>query len=165
MIRTVDRPRSPARLRRHLFRLPVLLFRARLGWLFGGRLVCLEHVGRRTGRHRWVVLEVVRRDPGSGGIVVASGFGPGADWYRNLRAHPRATVFAGFRRVVVISHDLPAEQAAAVMVGYGRNHPWLGRRIARFLGFAVDGSDEDYAAVGRSVPFVALVPAVVRQVP
>lgn len=156
MIRPAKRPPRPARVRRRLFRLPLALFRARLGWLFGGRLVCVEHVGRRTGRHRRVVLEVVTRDRVSGGFVVASGFGAGADWYRNLRAHPRTAVTVGLRRVPVIAHQLPAERAAAVMVEYGHAHPWLARRIARFMGFVVDGTDEDYSAVGRSVPFLLL---------
>src|SRR5919112_5172953 len=105
---------------RRLLRLPLALFRVRLGWIFGGRLVCLEHAGRRTGRRRRVVLEVVTRDPATGGIVVASGFGPRADWYLNLHSHPQAVVTTGLRTVPVIARDLPAEQAAAVMVGYGR---------------------------------------------
>lgn len=33
----------------YLFRAPVYLYRWRLGWLFGNRLLLLTHTGRRTG--------------------------------------------------------------------------------------------------------------------
>jgi hypothetical protein len=43
---------------RWLVRPPVWAYRARLGVLFGSRLVMLEHTGRTSGRRRFVVLEV-----------------------------------------------------------------------------------------------------------
>ena len=46
---------------RWLVRAPINLYRVGLGFLFGTRLLMLEHVGRRTGARRYVVLEVVDR--------------------------------------------------------------------------------------------------------
>jgi hypothetical protein len=43
---------------RRLMRAPIWIFRARLGFLFGTRLLMLEHIGRKTGLPREVVLEV-----------------------------------------------------------------------------------------------------------
>jgi hypothetical protein len=40
-------------------RAPVWLYRARLGFVFGSRLLMLEHTGRKTGIRRYVVLETV----------------------------------------------------------------------------------------------------------
>ena len=42
-----------------LFRVPVYLYRWHLGWLFGHRCLLLTHIGRRSGRKRQTVLEVV----------------------------------------------------------------------------------------------------------
>ena len=54
LVRTAD-----AGLRtRWLVRMPVWLYRARLGFLFGNRLLMVEHIGRKSGRRRYVVLEV-----------------------------------------------------------------------------------------------------------
>lgn len=63
------------RLRRTLFRAPILLYRLGLGGLLGSRFTLLTHTGRSSGRPRQVVLEVVGRHQASGGYLVASGFG------------------------------------------------------------------------------------------
>lgn len=75
-------------------RAPIWLFRARLGFLMGSRLLMLEHIGRRSGQRRYVVLEVVDR-PGPGRYVVASGFGERSQWFRNIQAKPSVRVFIG----------------------------------------------------------------------
>ena len=59
---------------RWIVRAPIWLFRARLGFLFGTRLLMLEHVGRSSGLRRQVVLEIVDHPTPSRHVVV-SGFG------------------------------------------------------------------------------------------
>jgi len=44
---------------RWFVRSPVAVYRARLGFIFGSRLLMLDHAGRSTGTRRYVVLEVV----------------------------------------------------------------------------------------------------------
>jgi len=46
---------------RWFVRSPIWLYRARLGFVFGSRLLMLEHVGRTSGHRRYVVLEVIAR--------------------------------------------------------------------------------------------------------
>ena len=82
---------------RWLVRAPIWLYRARLGFLLGSRLLMLEHLGRKSGTRRYVVLEVVAR-PRPGTYVVASGFGTRAQWFRNVRANPHVRVYAGGHR-------------------------------------------------------------------
>ncbi|MDD9207724.1 nitroreductase family deazaflavin-dependent oxidoreductase [Georgenia sp. 10Sc9-8] len=79
------------RIPRRLARAPIGIFRVGLGWVFAGRLVMVEHVGRRTGRRRHVVLEVVERGPHH--VVVPSGYGRRAQWFRNLEADPRVRLW------------------------------------------------------------------------
>ena len=43
---------------RSLVRAPIWLFRARLGFVFGSRLLMIEHTGRKTGARRYVTVEV-----------------------------------------------------------------------------------------------------------
>ncbi|MCU7730982.1 nitroreductase family deazaflavin-dependent oxidoreductase [Actinoplanes sp. KI2] len=81
----VDRPGPPTGLGRLLWRLPILLYRCGLGPLLGHRVMLLTHTGRTTGKPRQAVVEVVFED--QRGYVAASGFGPRADWYRNVMAH------------------------------------------------------------------------------
>ena len=68
-----------------MVRAPITLYRHGLGWVFGRRVLMLEHTGRRSGQARFVCLEVVER-PGPDRVVIVSGFGERAEWYRNLHA-------------------------------------------------------------------------------
>ncbi|MDA0565625.1 nitroreductase family deazaflavin-dependent oxidoreductase [Streptomonospora sp. S1-112] len=152
-----ERPEPPTGLARFLFRLPLHLYRWRLGGLLGWRLLLLNHVGRVSGARRQVVLEVVERAP-DGSYAVCSGFGPRADWYRNVIAHPRATIQVGARSMAVTAQPLSADEGAELMARYATRHPRAAEQLAGFTGFKVDGSPEDYRAMGRELPFVRLVP-------
>ena len=157
-MRRTRTPAPPAGWRRLAFRLPIHLYRAHLGWLLGGRFVLLTHTGRSSGRRREVVLEVVSRDRATGEVWVASGFGPRADWYRNVLAHPEVRFQVGRRSRAGRAHPLPTEDGAALMARYAGAHPRAARALCRFMGFEVDGSAEDFHEVGRHIPFVRLAP-------
>jgi deazaflavin-dependent oxidoreductase (nitroreductase family) len=139
-----------------MFKLPVLLYRARLGWLLGKRFVLVEHLGRRSGKVRWTVVEVVGYDSTDRSCVVAAGFGARSDWYRNLTAHPQTHIRLGRRRIGALAVAMPVEEGAQVMLNYARHHRVLAPHLCRLMGFQVDGSDHDYRAVGQQVPFVRL---------
>lgn len=154
----LDRPEPPTGFRRLLFRLPVHLYRWRLGWLLGHRFLLVNHVGRVSGRPRQAVIEVVDHDPATATYTVASGFGTGADWYKNLLETPDVTIRVGRHELPVTAVPLSAADGERVMAGYARRHPSTAKRLARFMGFAVDGSEADYRAVGRRIPFVGFTP-------
>jgi deazaflavin-dependent oxidoreductase (nitroreductase family) len=149
-------PARPSGLRRALFRLPIMLYNAGLGGLLGSRFVLINHTGRMTGLPRRAVVEIVERDGEA--LTVAAGFGSGSDWYRNLLHRPRVTVQIGRRRYRVTASRLPESECGAVMLDYAHQHPRAALRLARFMGFVVDGSDEDYRAMGQALPMMRLAP-------
>lgn len=153
----IERPPPPTGVRRLLWRLPIWLYRLHLGPLTGGRLMLLRHTGRVTGRERTAVIEVVQRD--ADGYVAASGFGPRADWYRNISKNPRVTLTVGARVIPATAAPLTAEQGAELMGAYAPRHPALARRLCRIMGYRVDGSEADYREVGAHIPFVRFTPA------
>lgn len=107
---------------RWIVRAPIWLYRAHLGFLFGTRLLMLEHRGRTSGLTRYVTLEVVDRTADS--YVVAAGFGERAQWLRNLDAHPRAHISVGTRfRVPVTATRLGPDEAAVALREYAARHP------------------------------------------
>lgn len=107
---------------RWIVRAPIPLFRAGLGWLFGGRFVMVEHIGRKSGEPRYVVLEVIERETNA--LRVASGHGPRAQWLKNLAANPAARLWVGRSKgVPAAARILPASDAAAVLARYARVHP------------------------------------------
>lgn len=157
VISATESSRQPRGLLRLLFRLPVWFYRLRLGWLFGERFLLIHHVGRKTGRHYRTVVEIARHDPTVGLYVVASGYGPRADWYRNLRHTPDVTIQVGRRRLNARAELLSPEESGEEMVDYARRHPLAARTLTKMIGYQVDGSEAGYRQLGRSrIPFVAL---------
>jgi deazaflavin-dependent oxidoreductase (nitroreductase family) len=146
--------------KRWLFRAPIWLYRIGLGGLMTKRMVLLNHIGRKSGKLRQAVVEVARYDEENDTYYVASGWGPKADWYRNLLEHPDITIQVGWRKLAVTAVPLPPEQSGEAMVDYAHHYPVAARVLSkRLLGYEVDGTDEDYYALGRdAVPFVALKP-------
>ncbi|MDA2813356.1 nitroreductase family deazaflavin-dependent oxidoreductase [Nocardiopsis sp. RSe5-2] len=152
------RPKRPSGVARALYRVPIHLYRWNLGWLMGRRFLMLNHIGRRSGLMRRVVVEVVDRDAAQGTYTVCSGFGPGSDWYRNLLAEPKAVIQIGNKRMKVTAHPLDAESGADTMARYARRHPRSARALAGFMGFRVDGSEADFREAGRRLPFIRFEP-------
>jgi deazaflavin-dependent oxidoreductase (nitroreductase family) len=131
---------------RRLVRAPIWLYRARLGGLLGGRLLMLEHIGRKTGARRRVVLEVLEARDHPDSYIVASGFGDRAQWFRNITANPRVRVYAGSRRPApATARVLDQPEADRVLGDYIRAHPrtWeqFSAVLERTLGQPVTATD------------------------
>jgi deazaflavin-dependent oxidoreductase (nitroreductase family) len=154
-IRDVRPPRGLSRLG---FRLPIWFYRLGLGGLLGTRFLLLTHTGRKSGLPRRTVLEVVRHDRESGTIVVAAGFGPGSDWYSNLRKDPRVAVECGGRKQDMAAVFLTPAQAGEELLDYSRRHPLAMRELAGFMGYRLDGSEADARALGQLLSMVAFRP-------
>jgi deazaflavin-dependent oxidoreductase (nitroreductase family) len=122
---------------RAVVRAPIRLYRHGLGWVFGQRVLMLEHTGRRSGQARFVCLEVVDR-PGPDRVVIVSGFGERSDWYRNLRTEPGCFVSTGrLRRIPARARFMTSEEASAALGRYQRAHPGAWDRLRRAIEKAV----------------------------
>ncbi len=131
---------------RPLMRAPRHVYRAGLGAVFGSRLLMLEHIGRRSGLRREVVLEVVGH-PGADRYVVVSGFGGRAQWFRNVQSDPRVRVSVGrLRSVPARARELDATEAGQVLTAYVERHrrawSWFGPVLERTLGRPIDPAEE-----------------------
>ena len=113
-MRIIKKVSPPAGLSRLAFRAPIWLYERGLGWIFGRRLLLLNHIGRVTGQQRHVVLEVVEYDPADGSYVVASGWGTTAAWYRNLVAQPQVSIQVGRSTIPVTAVVLETENGADI---------------------------------------------------
>ena len=149
----------PTGLTRLLFRVPIYFYRAGLGGIFGHRILLLRHVGRISGKSRQAVLEVAEHDPTDDSFVVASGWGPTAAWYRNVVHMPSVTIQVGRRTIPVTAVKLTEDEGAETFARYGIKHRRAAKyMLPRMLGFSVDGSEADFRAVGRQLPFIRFVP-------
>lgn len=156
---TTTRPKATLR---WLFHAPSWLYRWHCGWLLGHRFLLLTHVGRRTGRHHQTILEVMEYRNDDPEIVVMSGFGRGADWFRNIQADPRPVIAIGSCRFTASHRILDETEAAAVLARYERHNRWITpiirRVLSRLVGWHYDGSDAARRRVVAQLPLVAFRP-------
>ena len=148
-VREVHPPRGLSRL---AFRLPLWLYRLHLGGLLGKRFVCLTHNGRRSGKPRQVVLEVVRYDRATGACIVAAGFGEESDWVRNVVHDPHIVFTVGRLGRAGLAERLDPETAAHELAEYARRYPLAWRELSHFMGYRLDGTEEDIRRLGGMIP-------------
>lgn len=149
--------KPPRGLLRWLLRLPIWLYRFRMGWLLGERFLMLTHIGRTSGWPRQSVLEVIDHDATTGSYIIASGWGRQADWLRNIQKTPQVLVDVSGRRFEATAEPLDQDAATRVAHNYARRHPLAFRALAgRMIGEALTGTEADERALAQAVPFVAL---------
>ena len=157
MIKKTTFGSAPRGLARLAIRLPIWLYRLRLGRLLGDRFLMLTHIGRKTGQPRQTMLEVVRHDQATGDYIIASGWGERADWFRNIQKNSNVLVASGGRRWEAVAERLPVADTADELCDYARRHPYAVRALSRLMiGETLCGSAEDCHRLAERVPMVML---------
>lgn len=152
-----DKP--PGKALRLGLRLPIWLYRARLGWLLGNRFLMLTHTGRKSGLARQTVIEVVQHDKGTDTYYVVSAWGEKSDWYRNLRKSPSVTVHVGGRQFRARAEFIDLEQAIGLIEAYARDHPAAFRELTGlFLGGRQQPGGDAPRQLAEKMPMVAFHP-------
>ncbi len=118
-------------LKRAIFRLialpPRLLYAVGLGGLVGKRVLVLTTTGRVSGRFHTTPLQY---EPVDGTFVVGSARGTGADWFRNVVAHPSVTVQVGRSRYTAVAEPCVEPAVIADFLELRRRrHPWFMRAV------------------------------------
>jgi deazaflavin-dependent oxidoreductase (nitroreductase family) len=132
---------------RRAVRAPLPFFRAGFGWMFGGRLMMLEHRGGYADFWRETILEVVERGS-KDSLLVASPLGQNSQWYRNLREFPVCRVSVGFVRGRDARAELLSpEEGAAALARYASKHPTTHRALKRAIVEATGDAEPDVPMV------------------
>ncbi|HEX2132336.1 MAG TPA: nitroreductase family deazaflavin-dependent oxidoreductase [Actinophytocola sp.] len=152
--------RKPTGLLRLALRAPIWLYRAKLGWLTGHRLLYIAHRGRKSGARREVVVETVRYDRTVPEVVVIAAWGKNPDWYRNLRANPAIEVRIGAKQWLRPNQRfLDGPETHDVLMAYQREHPHAWKRLAPMIGFPEDPKDLRWPEVAEATRAIAFTPA------
>jgi len=138
---------------------PALLYRAKLGFLFGERFLMITHVGRKSGTTFHTPLEVVVHDTDTDAdtaeFIVCSGTGPNADWYRNITAQPVASIQVKNRVWTPDQRVLDSTEAADRFADYERRHTKAASKLLDSMGQSYDGTDSDRVRMMQNIPMVA----------
>ena len=131
------------------FRLPVWLYRFKMGWLMGKRMIYFEHVGRSSGIKRRSVVEIIRYDQEKDIYFVVSGYGEKADWFRNIMKTPQ--VSANVER-------LSQERALEEFQDYARRNPKMFKYLGNLIGINLEGKEEEIEQLSQILPVIAFKP-------
>lgn len=140
-----------------IFKLPLVLYRLRLGWLFGHRFLLLSHVGRKSGKVRQTILAVLSYDGGSREIKAVSAWNA-SEWYKNIQVTPAITVETGMTRYTPVQRELSTEEIAQLFVDYRKNHPIFSRIVCRIPGWKWDSSYKEFLKLAQTLRGVAFRP-------
>jgi deazaflavin-dependent oxidoreductase (nitroreductase family) len=138
---------------RRLMRAPIWIYKARAGALLTSRVLMLEHIGRKSGERRYVVLEVIDH-PTPETFVVASGFGAKAQWFRNILANPRVRVYAGSHAPApATARVLDQHEADRMLAKYRAKRP---KAWARFKPVLEETLGEPITNTNTPLPMIEL---------
>ena len=140
------------------FRLPILFYRLRLGWLFGERFLLLTHTGRKSGIVHQTVIEVVGHNAATDAYYVVSGFGRKADWFLNIQKNPNVNVTVGSRSFEAEASIVSDEEAADLLQEYAVRHPLAFKELSRILlGKSIQPMRENLLEFVASMPMVSFL--------
>jgi deazaflavin-dependent oxidoreductase (nitroreductase family) len=140
-----------------IFKLPVFLYRLRLGWLLGKRFMQITHFGRRSGKVRRTILAVLRFDEKTKEIYAVSAW-QGSDWYYNIQSSPALHVETGAVRYVPVQRNLSPEEITTTFIEFRKKHPIFSRMICRIPGWKWDSSYAEFLELARTLHGVAFRP-------
>ena len=153
---TIQRER-PSRLTKSGFKLPVWLYQAHLGFLFGGRIFAIVHHGRKSGKRYISGLEVLVR--GDGESFVFSAWGTRADWFRNIEAGGVDELWDGRARYDDISFRvIDPDEAYEVLARYETEHPGTARKTLPRMLPGYDFDDESRRKLAEDGTIIAFRP-------
>ena len=152
----IGEPKRPAGFSRLLYRMPIVFYQLGLGSLMGGRCIHLVHIGRKSGLKREAVIEVVVYNEMEDVYFLASGWGEGSDWYRNVLKTPEVEAQVGGHRFRGHAEKIDVEAAAELFSRYGKRRPRTLQSLARVMGYCIEANETEYRALGREIPVIAI---------
>jgi deazaflavin-dependent oxidoreductase (nitroreductase family) len=147
----------PGPIWRWVFKAPILLYRAGLGWVVGKRVLLLHTTGRKTGKHRRTPLEY-HYVPEDDTYILIAGWRGKTDWYRNARANDRVHVQVGRRAFDAVAEPLTDDEVAELLAEIVRRHPQSLKMFARWSDEPVDGSTAGMRKLAPNFPSLRLRP-------
>lgn len=157
MMKAETQIRSPGRLLLFFFRLPLVLYRVRLGNLMFFQML-LKTVGRKTGRQHRVLVDILEHSKAEDVYYVNAAFGSRSHWYLNIEANPNVHGQVGGRKFVARATILPSREAADVLVRFVRRHRRYVRVMMRVIGVKTGFSEDEIHSLALQMPVIAIKP-------
>lgn len=142
------------------FKVPVFLYKIGLGGferLIGAEWMLLTTVGRKSGKARQTMVDILEYDKGADTYYIEAAYGARADWYKNIQANPAFHAQVGRRKFAARAGALTADGAADKLVEFYRRKPAYTRSVMAMVGMKFKDED-DLRVVARNLTLLAVKP-------
>ena len=141
-----------------IFKLPIILYRLRLGWLLGKRFMQITHVGRQSmGKCAGLSWQFCAS---TGKPGRSTQFRPGREVTGTTISSPRLPCKwrPGLSIMLRQQRTLSPEEITTAFMEYRKQHPIFSRMICRIPGWKSDSTYEEFLALARTLHGVAFSP-------
>ncbi|RJP53840.1 MAG: nitroreductase family deazaflavin-dependent oxidoreductase [Anaerolineaceae bacterium] len=152
--------KRPNRLLKFFFKIPVWLHKMGFGgWerLIGAQWMLITTTGRKTGRRREVMVDVMDYNEATDTYYIEAAYGARADWLRNIQSNPIFEAQVGRRNFKARANAISSEGASELLVQFYRRKPAYTRSVMAMAGMKFKNEDE-LRAIGKGLMLLAVRP-------
>ncbi|KAF0107180.1 MAG: hypothetical protein FD146_2021 [Anaerolineaceae bacterium] len=151
-----DRPRG---FLKFFFKMPLFLHKVGIVWWIekftGAQWMLITTTGRKSGKPRQVIVDVVDYDKETNTFYVEAAYGHRADWVRNIQANPDFRAQVGKRKFAARAEFLPSEIAEEKLVVLVRKAPKYARAVMAMAGLKYR-DEAELRALARNMVMLAI---------
>ena len=152
--------KRPSGFMKFFMKVPIYLHKIGLGgWehLIGAEWMLITTVGRKSGKPRETMVDVMDYDKASGTYYIEAAYGSRADWFRNIQANPRFQAQVGRRKFFATAAPLDPQGAGELLVRFYRAKPAYTRSVMAMVGMKFEGEGE-LRTIGSKLMLLAVHP-------
>jgi deazaflavin-dependent oxidoreductase (nitroreductase family) len=152
-----QRPRTLLKI---FFKIPLIFHKLGFGgWerFIGAQWMLITAVGRKSGKPRQVLVDVLLHNEETDTYYVLSAYGVRADWVRNIQAAPSFEAQVGRRKFTAHANTLSSEDAGAMLVQFYRLKPAYTRAVMNAAGMKFE-DENDLHMLGGQLLLLAVTP-------
>lgn len=152
--------KRPSGLLKFFFKVPIFMHKLGFGgWerLLGAQWMLLTTTGRKTGKRRDTLVDVMDYDQATDTYFIEAAYGSRADWFRNIQANPIFQAQVGRRKFFARAKPLREADTGETLVKFFRRKPAYTRTVLAMVGMTFKDEDE-LRALGSQLTLLAVKP-------
>lgn len=142
----------PNTLLKVFFKIPLFVHKLGFGgWerLIGAQWMLITTIGRKSGKRRQAMVDVLLHDGQTDTYYVLSAYGSHADWVRNIQTNPRFEAQVRRRKFTARATTLSSKNAGEMLVQFYRLKPAYTRAVMNAAGMKFKDEDDLRTLGGR----------------